>query len=142
MDPITLATAVTSVLAPYIKKAGVATMDKLAENLPESVGKIWDAIASRSERVTVAAKDLASDTGPDNQEILQQQLQTALQLTLKKDEELANLITGLIDKAKSEAGISNTGNGALANNNSVAVGNLKVNGNTGTISIGNKLGNS
>jgi hypothetical protein len=39
MGPITLATAATSLLASFLKKAGAAAMDKLAETLPESVGK-------------------------------------------------------------------------------------------------------
>src|SRR5689334_12905052 len=118
MDPITLATAATSLLAPFIKKAGAAALDKLAEQLPDTVGKIWNAISNKSSNVTDAASDLAKNPDDaDNEVYFKKQLQKALE----KDQDFASQLTDLMEQAKSEAGISVVGDGVVANNNSVAV---------------------
>ena len=56
MDPITLATAATALLAPFIKKAGGVAMDKIAEQLPDTVGKIWNAISNKSAQYQRSGK--------------------------------------------------------------------------------------
>jgi TIR domain-containing protein len=140
MDPITLATAATSLLAPFIKKVGEKALDKLAEQVPGTIGEIWKTISSRSEKVTTAAKELASDPDPENEEILKQQFQTALQLALKKDQELASLLTDLVEKAKSESGktVGRDEIAVSANNNSTAVGKVSIGGSVdGNFVIGN-----
>jgi hypothetical protein len=137
MDPIMLATAATSLLAPFIKKAGAAALDKLAEQLPDTVGKIWNALSKKSDRVTEAASELAQK--PDdafNEENFKRQLQK----TFEKDQEFASLMTDLIEKAKSES--SNTVGGdqinVSADNNSTAVGKISIGGNvSGNFTIGN-----
>ena len=137
MDPITLAATASSILAPFIKKAGAAAMDKLAESLPDTVGKMWNAISNKSESVKEAASDLAKNPDDaDNEVFLKKQLQKALE----KDQEFAVLMTDLIEKAKSES--SNTVGGdqitTSANNNSTAVGKISVGGNvSGNFNIGN-----
>src|ERR1041385_1825257 len=76
MDPITLATAATSLLAPFIKKAGTAVLDRLAEQLPDTLGKVWNALANKSDSITEAASDLAQN--PDdafNEESFKRRLQ-------------------------------------------------------------------
>jgi len=140
MDPITLAATASSILAPFIKKAGAAAMDKLAESLPDTVGKMWNAISNKSESVKDAASDLAKNPDDaDNEVFLKKQLQRALE----KDQEFASLLTDLIEKAKSDTSFSVVGDGVVANNNSVAVANnLQANNNSGTISFGNKSGNN
>ena len=137
MDPITLATAATSLLAPYIKKAGAAAMDKLVEHLPEFVGKIWEAIASRSSGAADAAADLAKNPeDADNEVFLKKQLQKALE----KDQDFAGLLTDLMEKAKNESGDTVGGDKITvsANNNSTAVGKVSIGGNVnGNFVIGN-----
>jgi hypothetical protein len=140
MDPVTLAATATSLLAPFLKKVGEAALDKLAEQAPGAIGKIWHTISKRSEKVTTAAKELASDADPDNEELLTQQLQTALQLALKKDQGFASLLTELVEQAQSESGNAVGGDQitASANNNSTAVGKISIGGNvSGNFTIGN-----
>jgi len=140
MDPITLATAATSLLAPFIKKAGAVALDKIAEKFPESVGKIWNAISKKSDSITDAASDLAKNPDDaDNEVFFKKQLQKALE----KDQDFASQLTDLLETAKGDSSINIGGDGVVANNNSVAVGNnLQANNNSGTISFGNKSGNS
>ena len=142
MDPATLATTATSLLLPYIAKAGKLTLDKISEEMPETLGKLWKAISKRFEgkpAAAEAAQDLAThpeDT--DNQEVFTMQLKKAL----KEDEDFAKLLADLVEQAKSDSSIHIGGDGAVATNNSVAVNKFQADGNTGTISIGNKSGSS
>ena len=137
MDPITLATAATSLLAPFIKKAGAAAMDKIAEQLPDTVGKMWNAISSKSSSAVEAAGDLAKNPDDaDNEVFLKKQLQKAL----VKDQEFASLLNDLVEQAKSESGDTVGGDKITvsANNNSTAVGKISVGGNvSGNFTIGN-----
>ena len=137
MDPITLATAATSLLAPFIKKAGAAALDKLAEQLPDTVGKVWAAITNKSGNVAEAASDLAQNPDDaDNEVVFRKQLQKVLE----KDPDFASLLTGLVEKAKNEANKSVGGDEITvsADNNSTAVGKVEIGGNVnGNFVIGN-----
>lgn len=139
MDPITLATAVTTLLAPYIKKAGEKALDKLADQLPESIGKVWDSIANRfkdKQDVADAANELAKNPeNADNEVFFKMELKKAL----AKDESFASELTDLIEQAKSDSSINIGGNGVIADHNSIAVGrDVNISGNSGsTISFGN-----
>lgn len=137
MDAITLATAATSLLAPFLEKAGAAAMDKLAESLPDTVGRMWNAIANQSESIKDAASDLAKNPDDaDNEVFLKKQLQKALE----KDQEFASLLADLVEQAKSESGDTVGGDKITtsANNNSTAVGKLSIGGNVnGNFTIGN-----
>ena len=137
MDPITLATAATSLLAPFIKKAGAAALDKIAEQLPDTVGKVWKALSNKSDRITEAASELARK--PDdafNEENFKRQLQK----TFEKDQEFAGLLAELIEKAESESSKTIGGDEITtsANNNSTAVGKVSIGGSVdGNFVIGN-----
>ena len=138
MDPITLATAATALLSPFIKKVGEKALDKIAEQLPEKVGAVWTGIWNRLKEKPAAAdavNDLVSDAeDPDYQQTFTTQLKKALE----KDESFASLLTDLIEKAKSDPSINIGGDGVVANNNSIAVGKISVGGNLdGNIVIGN-----
>jgi hypothetical protein len=138
VDPITLATAATALLGPFIAKVGEGAAKKLGEQLPEKVGKLWNAISDRFKdkpAAAGAAAELASKPGDeDNKQAFELQLKKAL----KEDEEFANLIAELLEEAKSEAGISNVGDGAVATNHSNAIGKIQVGGNlSGNITVGN-----
>ena len=135
MDPITLAAAATSLLAPYIKKAGEKALDKIAEQLPEALGKVWNAIMNKSSNVADAANDLAKNPNDaDNEVYFKKQLQKALE----KDEDFASELTDLVERAKSDPSLNRGGDNVTANNNSVAVGKISVGGNVnGNFVIGN-----
>lgn len=135
MDPITLATAATSLLTPFIKKAGAAAMDRIAEKFPDAVGKVWEAISKKSSNVLEAVGDLAKNPDDtDNEVFFRKQLQKALE----KDQEFASLLADLVEKAKNDPTINIGGDGIVATNNSTAVGNISVGGNVnGNFVIGN-----
>jgi hypothetical protein len=135
MDPITLATAATTLLAPFIKKAGTAAMDRIAEKFPDAVGKVWDAISKKSSNAAEAAGDLAKNPDDtDNEVFFRKQLQKALE----KDQEFANLLADLVDNAKNDPSINIGGDGVVATNNSTAVGKVSIGGNVnGNFVIGN-----
>ena len=137
MDPITLATAATTLLAPFIKKAGTAVLDKLAEQLPDTLGKVWNALANKSDSITEAASDLAQN--PDDT-FNEENFKRRLQKTFEKDQEFASLMADLIEKAESDPSLKSGGDQitASASNNSVAVGKISVGGNVnGNFVIGN-----
>ena len=137
MDPITLATAATSLLAPFIKKAGAAALDKLAEQLPDTLGRVWNALSNKSDSITEAASDLAQN--PDDA-FNEENFKRRLQKTFEKDQEFAGLMAELIEKAESDPSLKSGGDQitASASNNSVAVGKVSVGGNVnGNFVIGN-----
>ncbi len=129
IDPITLAMVATSLLAPFIKKAGADALDGLADQLPDTVGKGWIAISKKSDIITEVASDLAKNPDDtDNEVFFKKQLQKALE----KDKDFANLLSNLLEKAKSDTMV-------IANNNSIAVGSILIGGNIGgNIVTGNK----
>lgn len=132
MDPITLATAATSLLAPFIKKAGAAALDKLAEQLPDTIGNVWNAITKKSESITDAATDLAKNPDDaDNEVFLKKQLQKALE----KNQEFASHLNDLVEQAKSESGINIGGDGIVADNGGVVFSGFNVGGNVGNINV-------
>lgn len=135
MDPISLATAVTTLLAPFIKMVGDKALDKLAAQAPEVISKIWDTVSSRTASASDAAADLArSPNDIENEVFFKKQLQKALE----KDPVLARELTELLEKAKRESVISTVGNGVVANNNSVSVGQISIGGNvSGSVVVGN-----
>lgn len=140
MDPITLAASVTSLLAPYLAKAGKALADKAAEQLPGAVNILWDKIAQKFQSKPAAqdaANDLvqnASDT--DNQAAFE----TQLRKMLKDDPAFLEELSGLAEKAQQEA-IKLQGSGAIATNGGVAAGQggVAIGGNVqgGNIVVGN-----
>jgi len=130
MDPITLATTATTLLAPFIKKAGTAALDKLAEKLPDTLGKVWNALSNKSDSITEAASDLAQN--PDDT-FNEENFKRRLQKTFEKDQEFASLMADLIEKAESDPSLKSAGDEITtsASNNSVAVGKISVGGNVG-----------
>ena len=137
MDPITLATAASSLLAPYIKKAGAAALDKIAESMPETAGKLWNAITSKSDNAADAANDLAKYPDDADNEVF---FKKALQKAIEKDQDFASLLADLVKEANSEAGDTVGGDkiDVKADNSSTAVGKVSIGGNvSGNFVIGN-----
>jgi hypothetical protein len=132
MDPVSLATTVTSFLVPYLTKIG--------GNLAEEAGKkLWDTIAEKFKNKPAAegaAEELMGEAeDPDNQEAFTLQLKKAF----KEDPDFAKEIANLLARS-SDGGITNT-DGAVATNGSIAVNDLQVSGDiNGNIIVGS--GNS
>jgi hypothetical protein len=140
MDPVTLATAATSLLAPYISKVGEKALEKIGEQLPETVSAVWNGIWNRIKEKPAAA-DAANDLVTNADDAGNQQIFTAqLKKALEKDEDFALQLTELVEKAKSETSLNKGGDEITtsANNNSVAVGKISVGGSVnGNFVIGN-----
>jgi uncharacterized protein (DUF2267 family) len=138
MDPVTLATAVTTLLTPFISKISEKAIDKIAEQLPEKVGAVWNGLWNRMKEKPAAA-DAANDLitnveDPDYQQIFTAQLKKLLE----KDEGFASQLTDLVKEAKSDPSINIGGDGVVADNNSIAVGKVSIGGNVnGNFVIGN-----
>ena len=132
MDPVSLATTVTSFLVPYLTKIG--------GNLAEEAGnKLWNMIADKFKNKPAAkgaAEELTENAeDPDNQEAFILQLKKAL----RDDPEFAKEIADLLMQSNN-AGITNS-DGSVATNGSIAVRDVQVSGNlTGNIVVGS--GNS
>ena len=138
MDPITLATAATSLLAPFLSKVGEKALDKVAEQLPEKVGAVWNGIWNRLKEKPAAA-DAANDLVTNAEDVDHQQMfATQLKKILEKDESFAGQLTELVEQAKSDPSLNIGGDGVVANNNSTAVGKISIGGNmNGNFVIGN-----
>jgi len=132
MDPVSLATTVTSFIVPYLTKVG-------GDLVEEAGNKLWNTIAEKFKDKPAAhgaAEELTENAeDPDNQEAFILQLKKAL----RDDPEFAKEITNLL-KQSNNAGITNS-NGSVATNGSIAVRDVQVSGDvTGNIVVGS--GNS
>lgn len=135
MDPTTLATAATSLLAPYLAKLGESFMEEAGARLPDKVGKVWETIVSRfkgNPTASSVANDLVKKADePDNQDAFVLQLKKVL----KEDEWFAATLQSILKEAQGQ--VSNIGDGAVATNGSIGVGKIEVGGNlSGNITIG------
>jgi hypothetical protein len=136
MDPVTLATSVTALIAPYLAKMGESAMDEAGAKMPEKIGKLWGAISSRFKGNPAAsgvANDLVKKADDrDNQEAFTLQLKKIL----KEDDEFASALQVILKEP--QGSVSNVGDGAVAANGSIAVGRIDIGGDvSGNIVIGN-----
>jgi hypothetical protein len=135
MDLVTLASAATAALTPYLVKAGEKIASDVANNLPEQVDKLWGMVIAKFQGKPAAegaAQELAANAGdPDNQEAFNLQLKKAL----REDPAFAEQLAALLAPKKDAAQVSNTGSGAIALGGRVAVsasgGGIAVGGNVG-----------
>jgi hypothetical protein len=132
MDPVTLASAATAILAPVLTKFG--------ENFAEDAGKkLWDTIAGKFQDKPAAAgaasEFAAKADDADNQEAFTLQLKKAL----KEDAEFAQQIAKLVDHYRENAGgISNIKDSTIATEGSIATGSVQTGDINGNFVIGNQ----
>ncbi len=133
MDPATLAATVTSLLAPYLAKAGGAVLDHAAAAVPDALARLWQTVTKRFEgkpAASGAAADLAAHA--DNQD-RQDAFALQLKMMLEEDREFA---TALLEQVKELQG-DNIGNIGQVN---IKTGN--VSGSTFVIGNNNDVRNS
>ncbi len=103
MDPVSLAPAVLTTLAPYLTKAGGKLADALAENAPEYAGKLWTAIVEKfnsKPAAEEAARDLLENPADaDNQAAFRKEIRKVAE----EDPAWLALLTNLLAKAQAEA---------------------------------------
>lgn len=102
MDPVSLAPAVLTVLAPYLAKAGGKLADALVENAPEYAGKLWTAIAEKfrdKPAAEEAARDLLENPADaDSQAAFRKELRQAAE----SDPAWLALLADVLAKAQAE----------------------------------------
>ncbi len=99
MDPATLAAAATSLLAPYLAKAGRAILEHATDALPGEVAHVWDSITKHFEgkpAAAAAATELAQQPSDEDQ---QAAFNIQLKLALKNDPDFAAALEELVKKA-------------------------------------------
>lgn len=118
------AAAATTLLTPYLVKAGEKAAEEVGKKLPQSVGKVWSAITARFKGKPAAEEavvDLVADPeDADKAAAFRNQLKKLLESNPDFAEELAELVRN----AKPQEGdtIANTGSGAVATHGGVAAG--------------------
>ncbi len=103
MDPATLATAVTSLLAPYLAKAGGAILERAPDALPDQVAHLWNTVTGHFEgkpAAAAAATDLAKNASDEDQ---QAAFALQLKMALKNDPDFAAAVQDLVKKAGGES---------------------------------------
>lgn len=102
MDPVSLAPAVLTVLAPYLAKAGGKLADALVENAPEYAGKLWATIVEKfrgKPAAEEAARDLLENPADaDNQAAFRK----AIRKAIEEDPAWLALLADLLAKAQVE----------------------------------------
>ena len=123
MDPATLAAAATSLLAPYLAKAGGAILDRATAALPDEVAHLWDRITKHFAGNTAAAAQATTlaqkPTDQDQQELFAGQLKIAL----KNDPDFAAAVEDLVKKATPAQSDSHNVNIGDVTNSAVVFGN-------------------
>ena len=123
MDPTTLATTATALLAPLLGKALGKAAEKIGEALPAQVGQVWTSITTKfngQPAAETAAKDLViQPDDPDTQAAFRKELKKAL----TEDAAFAAELAKLIQVASESVGsVVNLGSGAVATHGGVAAG--------------------
>ena len=130
MDPVTLASAVTSILTPILTKFG--------ENFAEDAGKkLWDTITGKFKDKPAAAGAASEFAAHADDPINQEAFTLQLKKTLMEDPVFVEEITRLINQLKlGTGGISNIGEGNIATEAGIATGDIKTGNINGNFVIG------
>ncbi len=104
MDPAMLATTVTSLLAPYLAKAGGAILDRAAAQLPDAASRLWDAISKRFEGNPTAAGAAADLVKNASDQDRQDSFTLQLKMALKEDKEFASALQELVKQVGDDSG--------------------------------------
>lgn len=139
MDPITLATTITTFLAPYLAKTGKSLMEEASSQIPGAIGKLCQTIFTRFKENPAAAGTADDLVKNSDDEDIQKAFILQLKMALKNDLEFAGSLAKLLEDAKAEAGISNVGSGVVATNNSVVVANVNTGDVGGDFIIGQNI---
>lgn len=132
MDPVTLAPAVLTILAPYLAKAGEKMAEEVGKSVPEHAGRLWSAVMAKFKTKPAAeeaARDLSQNPADaDNQAAFRKEIRKAAE----EDPAWLAQLTGLLEKAQKEAAqqakISGDGN-IVVNVGGDAHGNIVIGSN-------------
>ena len=134
MDPTTLATAILTILAPYLAKAGESLAGEIGKKAPEQAGKLWEAVVQKFQgqpAAEAALQDLVRAPGAaDNQAVFRKELRQ----TIEADSTWLAHLADLLEKAQAEAvmqsnKISGDGNITTLNISGSVRGNIVIGSN-------------
>src|SRR5829696_3243867 len=108
MDPITLASAAVSLLAPYLGQLAGKVIDKAGDQLAESalpaVKRVYEAVKARLQPGSYAGNQLQGVEERPESQGRQQALQGALAEVLEEDAGFATELERLVTQARQAAG--------------------------------------
>jgi hypothetical protein len=108
MDPITLAGAAVSLLAPYLEQLAGKVIDKAGDQLAEgalpAVKRVYEAVKTRLRPGSYAGNQLQGVEEKPGSEGRRQALQSALAEILEEDKEFAAELERLVTQARHAAG--------------------------------------
>lgn len=108
-DPATLATAVVTVLSPYLIEAAKAGAEKIGEAAVGGAGKLYQTLKKRLTKPTEEEALVQLEAAPEEPDA-----QAALRLFLKKrlasDPDLVAELTGLVEQARPGVSIQQIAN--------------------------------
>lgn len=141
-DIALLATSAWTVLQPYLPILATKAAEEIGTKVPESIGKIWNAIQKKFD-TNQAAKEALDDVlktpeDSDTQATFRQQLKKVM----AEDESFAMELSKLLEAAGDTYKASLTGDGAIAQGagaKAVGKGGVMIGGNVeGNFVIGNE----
>ena len=122
MDPVTLAATVTTLLAPYLAKAGRGAIKNIAKEMPETVSVLWDKISKKFQGRPAAEGAALGFASKADDEINQQTFKLQLQKALESDSTFAQEFEALFKKAQASVNINIEGSGAVSTHGGIAAG--------------------
>jgi hypothetical protein len=124
MDPVTLAVTATSLFVPYVEQMAGKTAEKIGEQLPATVGKVWTAIRTKFAGKPAAEEAILDVTAKPENPLFQSALTNQLCKVLEADPTFAAEFERLLAEAQTDSSrtIINIGSGAIATEEGVAAG--------------------
>ena len=120
-----IATTVTTLLAPYLEKAGGKLAEEIGKGIPDYVSKLYAKIRSHLSRKPSAEEALTDFEKTPNNEDIQAAFRVQLKKLLIEDEEFAQQISDMLaecKKVEGDATIYQAGSGGVATERGVAAG--------------------
>lgn len=124
MEVGTLATTAVSFLSPYLVKTGEKVAEKIGEQVPKAVGKVWTAITAKFHGKPVAEEAVQEFVAKPDDQLIQAAFANQVRKVLEAEPTFTAEFERLLSDAKRQAGdtIVNTGSGAVATQGGVAAG--------------------
>ena len=125
MEPATIiaiATAVLTVLKPYLPKIAEKAAEKIGSELPVAVGKLWTALKGKFE-TRPSAKEALVDLLKDPEDAdLQAAFRVQLKKALEEDKDFAEQVKRLLEEAGAQIRVQVRDGAAAIGDHAKAVG--------------------
>lgn len=118
------AAAATTLLTPYLVKAGEKAAEEVGKHLPSALGRLWSAMTARFKGKPAAEESLTDLVARPDDDDTVAAFRNQLRKLMESNPDFARELAELLRSARSEAGdtIVVTGSGAVATGGGVAAG--------------------